>query len=227
MEFKRYILIVIVFYVLIAFGMFMAFVILGPERTLGEVYRIFFFHAPSGLAAYAAFAVTLVGSIQYLRTREIRWDIIAASSAKIGLIFCTLALVTGSIFSNLAWGAYWNWDPRQTTTLILWFIYAGYLTLRASIEDEASKARTSAVFGVFGFVGVPLSYLSAIIFVSLMPILIRPTKIGLELPMIVTFIVMIIGYLMLYSLLLSLDIRITQVERKYLKLIAQKKFEEG
>jgi heme exporter protein C len=79
---------------------------------------------------YIAFAVVLIGSVLYLKSKDLKWDTIASSSAKVGIVFTTILLINGAIFSNLAWGAYWNWDPRQTTSLFLWFTLAAYLSLR-------------------------------------------------------------------------------------------------
>lgn len=179
-------------------------------------YKIFFFAMQNAPVVYLAFLVTLVGSVMYLRTREMRWDIIASSSAKLALLFCTLVLVSGAIFSNLAWGAYWNWDPRQTTTLILWFILAGYLSLRSALEDEEARARLSAVIGILGFAGVPLTHISATVWVSNHPQLYdRAAGAGFSLDAqgASAFGMMMLGAIFLYAYLLWITARIETLER--------------
>ena len=96
-------------------------------------------------------------------------DIRAESAARLGTIFCILATVTGSILAKNTWGSYWNWDPRETTTLILWFAYLGYFLLRMSIENPERRASSAAVFNILAFLTVPLSYMSFILWPSLHP----------------------------------------------------------
>jgi heme exporter protein C len=179
-------------------------------------YRIFFFAMQNAPVVYLAFLVVLIGSIAYLKTRESRWDILASSSAKLGIVFTSLVLINGAVFSNLAWGAYWSWDPRQTTTLFLWFILAGYLALRAALEDPEAKARMSAVLGVLGFAGVPLTHLSATIWTSNHPQLYnRAAGAGFSLGKgeLVTFALMVLGAVMLYAYLTWLTVRVKNLKR--------------
>ena len=130
------------------------------------------------------------------------------------MLFCVLATITGAIFSKQAWGAYWSWDPRQTTTLIVCFIYASYLALRSAIEDRETRARLSAIFGIFAFFSVPLSYLSTRLWFSLHPTIITSKGMELEKDMQIALLVMIIGMLFLYVGLLSLSSRIKKLERE-------------
>lgn len=164
-----------VVYIAVLFVMYTVFFKLGPLKEellrfegdpMEQGYKIFFFAMSNFPVVYIAFFITLLASIQYLRTKEMRLDAIASSSVKIGILFTSLLLINGAIFSKVGWGAYWNWDPRQTTTLILWFIQAGYLSLRSAIDSEETKARLSAVIGILGFAGVPLTHVSATIWLS-------------------------------------------------------------
>ncbi|MDP2726619.1 MAG: cytochrome c biogenesis protein CcsA, partial [Dehalococcoidia bacterium] len=107
---------------------------------MGDFQRIFYFHVPSAWIAFLAFFVTCLSGILYLRTRDFRWDFVAVSSAEIGVVFTTAALVTGSIWARPIWGSWWTWDPRLTTTLVLWFIYVGYLILRGNVDDPSRRA---------------------------------------------------------------------------------------
>ncbi|MFQ6051502.1 MAG: cytochrome c biogenesis protein [Candidatus Hydrothermarchaeota archaeon] len=122
--------------------------------------RMIYFHVPMAWISYLAFTITFVGSTSYLKKRNVKLDDIAHSSAKLGLLFGALALVTGAIWAKMRWGAFWNWDPRQTTTLILWLVYAAYLTLRSAIVNEEKRARITAVFAILGFICIIISYVS-------------------------------------------------------------------
>ncbi len=211
-------------YVIVLVGMYRALVVLGPLSTsllryagdpMQHGYKIFFFTMPNAPVVYLSFIVVLISSIVYLKTRDSKWDILAASSAKIGIIFTTILLISGAIFSNLAWGAYWNWDPRQTTTLFLWFILAAYLSLRSAIDNPQSKARTSAILGIFGFVGVPLAHISATIWTSNHPQLYdKVSGAGFKLgnQELITFILMVMGAIMIYLYLIWITFRTKKME---------------
>jgi heme exporter protein C len=118
-------------------------------------------------AAYVAFTVTFGASVLYLLRRAARYDRLAASSAEVGQVFLTLVLVTGPIWGRPVWGAWWTWDARLTTALILWFIFAGYLMLRAWAGPAGAGA--SAVVAVIGFLDIPLIHWSAVLLRTLHP----------------------------------------------------------
>lgn len=130
------------------------------DAIQGEAWRIFYFHVPVAWVAYLAFFVVFGASILYLWRKDERWDWLARAGAEIGIVFTTLTLITGSLWGRPIWGAWWTWDPRLTTTLILWFIYVGYLLVRTYMGRTASAARAAAVVGILGFVDVPINYLS-------------------------------------------------------------------
>jgi heme exporter protein C len=127
---------------------------------MGEVQRIFYFHVPSAWVSMLAFFVTLVTSIAYLRSGNPRWDIIGRSSVEVGLIFTLMTILSGSIWARPSWNTWWTWDPRLTTYTIMALIYVAYLMLRQSIEDPERRARLAAVYGIVGFVTVPLTFMS-------------------------------------------------------------------
>ena len=133
-------------------ALYFALVYAPTERVQGNVQRIFYFHVPLAWVAYLAFFVVFVASIAYLRTRSAWWDALARSSAEVGLLFTTLVLITGSLWARPIWGTWWSWDARLTTSLILWFIYVGYLLVRSSVADRQRGARFGAVLGIVGFV---------------------------------------------------------------------------
>ena len=157
-------------------ALYMIFLWAPPERTLGDSYRVFFIHTPSAWVSYLAFTITFVSSILYLKTRNFKWDLYASSSALLGLLFCIIAIITGAIWAKVAWGVYWNWDPRQTTTLILMLAYLGYVSFRMAITDKEHRARISSVLGILAFISIPLSYLSTIIWTTIHPMPLLPTS---------------------------------------------------
>lgn len=224
---RRYSLALLGFlYLLILYASYRALFVLGPLdpsllRFEGDPmehgYKIFFFSMQFGGLTYIAFLTTLLGSIGYLKTRELKYDVIASNSAKLALLFATIVLMNGAIFANLAWGAYWNWDPRQTTTLMLWFILAGYLALRSAVDEEEARARLSAILGIFGFAAVPLTLFSTTIWTTNHPqLLAREAEQGFRLDSagLVVFMMMFLGAIIIYLYLLWLSMRIESLERR-------------
>jgi heme exporter protein C len=134
---------------------------LAPEeKTMRVLQRIFYFHVPSAWTAFAAFFLVFVANIAYLATRKRKWDWLGVAGAEVGLAFCTIVLVTGPIWAKPAWGIWWTWDARLTSTLVLWLLYVGYLLLRDLLSEAERRARVSAIFGIFAFLDVPLVYFS-------------------------------------------------------------------
>lgn len=130
------------------------------ERVMGEVQRIFYFHVASAWISMLAFFVTLVAGILFLRTAHRRWDRLGNASVEVGLVFTLMTLISGSIWARPIWNTWWTWDPRLTTYTILALIYVAYLMLRQGIEDPGRRARFAAVYGIVGFISVPLTFFS-------------------------------------------------------------------
>ncbi|MBI2865914.1 MAG: cytochrome c biogenesis protein CcsA [Chloroflexi bacterium] len=147
-------------FLLIVASLFMALVYAPTERFMGDVQRIFYFHVPLAWLAFLAFFLVFVASIQYLRKGAARWDHLAYCAAEVGTLFTTLVLITGSLWAKPVWGTWWTWDPRLTSTLILWLIYIAYLAVRSYAAETGRGARFAAVVGIVGFVDVPIVYLS-------------------------------------------------------------------
>ena len=136
--------------------------VVPADRLQGDVQRIMYVHVPAAWLAYLAFFVTFVGSLGYLIRRDLRFDRLAAASAELGLLFTGAAIVSGSIWGKATWGIWWDWDPRLTTTAVMFVVYAGYVLLRGSIVERARRARLAAVLGVIGFVNVPIVHFSVL-----------------------------------------------------------------
>ena len=157
---KSYLILSILSYVGILVALYMAFLYAPTERTMGDVQRIFYFHVPSAWVSFIAFGVVAVASILFLATGSSRWDRLAYSSAEVGILFLTLVLITGPLWAKPVWGVSWTWDARLTTSFSLWLIYIAYLMLRNYVSDPERGARFAAVFGIIGFVDVPIVYFS-------------------------------------------------------------------
>jgi heme exporter protein C len=122
--------------------------------------RIFYMHLPSWIAMFLALSVVFVANIAYLATRKSKWDFLGVAGAELGVVCCTIGLVTGPLWAKPVWGIWWTWDARLTSTFVLWLMYIAYLLLRGLVEEPGRKATISAVFGIFAFLDVPLVYLS-------------------------------------------------------------------
>lgn len=136
----------------------MVFFYAPREATMGDVQRIFYFHVAAAWIGFVGFFITFVASIAYLATTARRWDILALSSAEVGLAFISMALVTGSLWAKPVWGTYWTWEPRLTISAVQWLVYVAYVMLRGSTDTEERVGRFAAVYGIVAFVTVPLSW---------------------------------------------------------------------
>jgi heme exporter protein C len=150
------------------------------EETMGVVQKIFYIHMPLAWWALVSFFVVFVASIRHLMKRDVASDIVAGAAAEVGVLMSGLALISGSIWGRAAWNVWWTWDPRLTTTLIMWFVYAGYLVLRSSGMGGERRAMVSAVLGIVAFLDVPLVFYSARIWRSVHPSVLASQGGGLE-----------------------------------------------
>ena len=173
-----------------------------------EFQRIMYFHVPSAWVAFLAFFVTFVASIAVLVKRSMWWDSIATASAEIGILFCTMALISGSIWGKAAWNLWWAWDPRLTTTFILWLVYASYVILRMSTPSGERSARFGAVYATIGFVSVPLTYVSVKLGAGM-----HPKSAGLEPKMLHALLFCIGAFTVLYFAFLRARFRVEQLRR--------------
>jgi heme exporter protein C len=153
-------------------GLAMVFLYAPRERNMGDVQRIFYFHLGSAWVGFFAFFVTMISGVLYLWKAEERWDIVGSTSAEVGTVFMTMAIVSGSLWARPVWNTWWTWDPRLTISAIQWLLYLAYFMLRAGIEDPARRARFSAVYGIIAFLTVPLSFLSIRIWRTIHPVVV-------------------------------------------------------
>ena len=182
------------------------FLIVPPAEGLGNYVRIAFFHIPTAWVAVVAFLGAAYWGARYLKTRELHYDAKSARSAILGLIFTLMATVSGAVFSKLTWGAYWNWDPRQTTIFVLLLIYAAYVTLRMTMRDERARASSSAVYALFSFIAVPfLVFILPRMFFSLhpSPVLNETGRIDMDAVMLGTLVLSLIDMTLIYIWLMK------------------------
>jgi heme exporter protein C len=130
------------------------------EGDMGHLQKIMYVHVPAAWMTFLSFFVVLVFSVKYLWQRRENDDLIAASAAEVGATFNGLTLILGMIWGRPAWGVWWVWDARLTSTLVLFLIFVGYLALRAFTEDAQQRARWSAAVGAIGALNVPIVYMS-------------------------------------------------------------------
>ena len=146
--------------ILLLVDLYLIFVVAPTDANLGNVQRVFYIHVPIALMSFLAFFIVFVGSVMYLFKRSNRWDSMALAAGEVGVVFVSLALITGVIWARPVWNVWWTWEPRLTTTLVLWLIYVGYLMVRAYAPNRPKAATYAAVVGIIGFVDVPIVYYS-------------------------------------------------------------------
>ncbi len=207
---KRNILLVLGF-LLMAVSLYLVFIWVPTEKVMGIVQRIFYLMVPVGWLALLSFLVVFICSILYLAKRETRWDIIARSSAEIGIICTTLALTVGSMWARPIWGVWWTWEARLTATLVLWLIYIAYFMVRSFAAEESRGARFAAVIGIVGFIDIPIIALATTLWRGMHP----PPLIfenGLAPPMLATLMVSITAFTFLFCILLVLRVSMANRE---------------
>ena len=177
------------------------------EETMGVVQKIFYIHLPMSLWAMASFFVVFVASIMVLVKKDGAWDRLAGASCELGVLFSGLALVTGSLWGKPIWNVWWTWDPRLTTTLIMWFVYAAYLILRQSGVGGERAPVVRAALGIVAFLDVPLVFISARKWRSIHPTVFGSQGGGLEPEMLAAVLVSIAAMGLLWVALLSLRAR--------------------
>jgi heme exporter protein C len=156
-------LLAVVTAVFLSYALYQALVAAPTEQTMGNVQRIFYYHVSSAWTAFLLFTINFVASIIYLIRRSSAADAIAVVTAEVGVVFCTVVLVTGPLWARPVWGIWWTWDMRLTSTLLLWLIYISYLMLRR-FSTSGQTPVLAAALAIFGALDVPLVYFSIRIF---------------------------------------------------------------
>jgi heme exporter protein C len=170
------------------------------EARQGVAQKIFYLHVPAAWSALMAFSLVGICGGLYLWLKDRRLDRFAASSAEVGVAFAVVMLTTGPIWAKPIWGTWWTWDARLTLTLFLFFLFIGYLALRAALHDPSERARFSAVVGILGLLLVPFIHLSVYLFRTLhpQPIVLKPSAPSLPPEMLRTLLISLAVFSLLY-----------------------------
>jgi len=191
----------------LALCQWLVFVYAPVERGMGLVQKIFYLHLPLAWWGLASFFVVFAASIAYLRSRRPWWDHLARAGAEVGLVLALLALVSGSVWARHSWGVWWTWDPRLTTTLVMCFVYAGYLALRGLDLPQQRASVICAVVGIVAFLDVPLVFVSARLWRSIHPAVFASEGGGLEPEMRLTLLACVASFGLLWLAFTALRAR--------------------
>lgn len=145
---------------LLAHNLYVILLVLPDEASQGAIFRIIFFHVPAAWTALLGVLAAGVASVLYLARRDLAYDAFAVAATEVALAFGAANLATGMLWGRIIWGIWWTWDPRLTSTLVCWLLYAGYLMLRHAIEDPTQRARIAAVVSILACVDVPVVFFS-------------------------------------------------------------------
>ena len=184
------------------------------ELRQGPAQKIFYLHVPAAWSALISFSLVGITSALYLWLHDPRLDRFAASSAEVGVAFSAVMLTTGPIWAKPIWGTWWTWDARLTLTLFLFFLFIGYLALRAAVHDPEERARFSAVVGILGMLLVPFIHLSVYLFRTLhpRPVVLKPSAPSLPPEMLRTLLVSTAVFTVLYVGLVTLRYGLAMME---------------
>lgn len=190
--------------------------VLSPkDANQGDAARLLYLHVPSAIVAYLAFGVTAVGSALSLWRKTEFWDLLAGASAEVGVVFTGITLLTGMLWGRPIWGVYWQWDARLTTTLLMFVLFLGYLALRRVLVGSSSRARWSAIAGLFAAVDVPIVHYSTTWWVTLhqgSTVSLQQTKIGGL--MLFSLLLGMVGFVLLYWWLMIHRFRLQFLEAR-------------
>ncbi len=197
-------------------ALFAIFILAPTERIQGVVQRIFYFHVALAYLAYVSFGIVLVTSVLYMLKRNLKIDIWARSATEVGVMFISLNLITGIFWMRQVWGTWWTWDPRLTTTLILWFVYAAYLMLRSYAGNDHRGAAFSSVIGVFGAAMIPIVHFSVTWWRTIhpAPTVLREGGPAMPATMIVTLLITLVAFTFVYAYLMRTRLGIEDLRER-------------
>jgi heme exporter protein C len=191
----------------LAAGLLLAFWYAPVDASMmGFSQKIFYYHAPIAETALVSFAVALVAGVLYLRTQDLRYDRLGLVAVRLGLLFSLLVMATGMIWGKAAWDAWWAWEPRLTTFLIVCLLFGGYFVLRSMVEEESRRATYAAVFAIIAFIDVPITFFATrFLPEGLHPVIIRAGDAGMEGSMLLSFLISMLGMTLLLAALIRLE----------------------
>lgn len=198
-----------------------ALVVAPPDARQGEVQRLLYLHVPTAWVAFAAFALVFAGSVAYLRTGRVHWDRLAEAAAEAGVVFTGLTIVLGMLWGRAVWGAWWTWDPRLTTTLVLLLIYVGYGAVRHAPDNPSRSRRWAAVVGIAGFVDVPVVHMSVVWWRSVHqpPSVLRPGAPAMPPAMLLVLLVAVVACTVVFLWLLATRMAVRRLEDRLVSAV--------
>lgn len=198
---------------MMAVAIYMVFLYAPEEKVMGAAQRIFYFHVPTAMVTYSSVLVLLAGSIGYLWTRNTMWDNLSRAATETGLLFCSLVLITGPIWAKPAWGTWWTWEARLTTTLVLWLLLVGCLMVRDYAQSRELGARLAAIVGIAAALDIPIIHKAVEWWRGQHPVVFGPGKKEALAPeMAQTFGFTVLVFFILFALLLALRYRLASIE---------------
>ncbi len=201
--------------IMIFASIYLIFAYAPMEQSMLEIQKVFYFHVSAAFTAFVAFGVNFVFSIRYIIKRKVNHDLIAVASAEIGLLFCTAVLLSGPLWARVSWNTWWEWEPRLTTTLVMWLMYIGYFILRTILTGDRRRIY-SAVLGIFAGLNVPIVYHSVNIWQKASQL--HPdtnTKYDMPQSMTLTLWFVFFSFLSFYALMLILQYRLAKSNLRY------------
>ena len=216
--------------ILIAAGL--VFFYAPTEVQMGAVQKVFYFHVATAWVGMLGFLVAAVAGVVYLRRGEERWDIIGHSAVEISLVFFLIAIIMGSIWARPIWNTWWTWDPRLTTAAIVELIYAAYLLLRSGVDDPERRARFAAIYAIFGFISVPLTFISIRLLRTIHPVVIGSAEaasqggFNMDAPMQTAFFFSLAAFSVFFADLLWHRVRLGEL-KSAVAALKVKAFQEG
>lgn len=201
-------------FVMMIFALYAAFIYAPTEAVMGAVQRIFYFHVASAWTGLLAFFLVFLGGVMYLITKNVKWDHVAHAAAELGVFFSLIVLVTGPIWAKPVWNTWWTWDPRLTSTFILWLIFVAYLLLRSSLRQSPAIRTYSAVYGIIGFVDVPIVWMSIRWWRTIHPRVLTAEKVNLDPKMWQSVWIAFAAILILFIILMRARIALEQMREK-------------
>lgn len=200
--------------ILMPIALYFAFLYAPTEAVMGEVQRIFYFHLASAWTGLLSFFFVFVGSALYLWNKKPKYDYFAHSAVELGILYLSIVLITGPIWAKPVWGAWWTWDPRLTSTFVLWLIFVAYLLLRTSLKDHPALRTYASVYGIIGFIDVPIVWMSIRWWRTIHPKVITQQQIALDPRMWNAVLVCFVTMIVLYIVLVRLRMGSLQIEEQ-------------
>lgn len=189
-------------------SMYLGLIYAPPEKTMGDAQRIMYFHVAAAWNGFLAFGVVFVAAVLFLWKGGRGWSRLCYASAEIGVFFTSICIIGGSVWARAVWNVWWTWDPRLTSTLILWFVFVGMLVVRGAAEGDHGRERLAAVIGIVGFFVVPIVYMSDQWWVGLHPQLITMSGFAMPGRMVVALMFSFAAFTVFYLWLLGKRLRL-------------------